>query len=112
VANIIEYLKGLFKKEKKSALLEYPNDFVGDGPYVTFVYDRCLHSSEIEMHVKAGEMKSLLWDIDNQLRSLIKYDMNSYRGVRLNSRKHPNNAVIELAEQIRSHIWEDGLVLE
>ena len=61
-------------------------------PEVTFRYWMPEHSSDVYLHVNASRMYSILHDIDQRCRSVIKYE------------DHPSEDRIRLAEDIRNMI--------
>lgn len=46
-------------------------------PEVTFKYYLPMHQTEMLIHVNAGKMYSLLWEIDQRMRSVLKYESGS-----------------------------------
>lgn len=60
---------------------------------VTFKYYVPEHDADIRMHINAGKMYSLLWDLDQHLRGIIKY-----------GNLHSDHPRCVLAEEIREMI--------
>jgi hypothetical protein len=59
---------------------------------------------EYECLMKAEDMRSLLWELDGELRKMSKYPVEGnyrYRGEGVSDR-------VELADAVRKHIWELG----
>lgn len=63
---------------------------------VTFKYYLPEHTDEVWIHTNAQKMYSLLFDLDQKMRSIVKYEDIP--------EDHPRH---KLAEEIRSMIWEE-----
>jgi hypothetical protein len=62
---------------------------------VTFKYYLPEHSGDVFIHTNASKMYSLLWDLDQKCRTVLKYEEN------VSGDKQ------KFAEDIRSMIWDE-----
>jgi len=62
---------------------------------VTFKYFLPEHSDEVWIHTNAQQMYSLIWELDQKCRAVLKYEDNV------------SEAKQNLAQEIRDMIWEE-----
>lgn len=62
---------------------------------VIFKYYLPEHSDEVWIHTNANKMYSLLWELDQKMRSILKYE------------EAPKEGRADLAEEIRTMIWDE-----